>query len=142
MTEKENENEALRKVLIASNGADVPSIADLFCELTDRSKKKILELTNEKEKLKTMIEHVAKVRQKERNEVILKVREYGNLRQKVSNLTNENQKLTAEIDRMKEYNENVVLPGVSAFQETTNEKISDLEAEVERLKAKIKAYES
>ena len=44
--------------------------------------------------------------------------------------------------RMKDYNENIVLPGVKEFQQSTNEKISDLEAEIEHLKAKIKAYES
>ena len=52
------------------------------------------------------------------------------------------QELTDENERMKDYNENVVLPGVSAFRNSTNEKIYDLESEIRRLKAKIKAYES
>ena len=43
---------------------------------------------------------------------------------------------------MKDYNENVVLPGVKQFQDSTNEKISELEEEIASLKAKIKAYES
>ena len=61
---------------------------------------------------------------------------------KTFQIMRENENLKVEIDRMKEYNEDVVLPGIEAFQESSKEKISELKGEVSRLKAKIKAYET
>ena len=54
----------------------------------------------------------------------------------------ENEILKIEIDRMKEYNEDVVLPGIEAFKRSSADKISELMEEISRLKAKIKAYET
>jgi hypothetical protein len=159
------------KEIIKKN--DMPSVADLFCELTERSQEKMLKLTNENErlrnqirnseenpedhikileltndnkKLKALLERAQNIHQKEQNVHCLRLRKESTMKaafnKQIEDLIWKNKKLTAEIDQMREYNENIVLPGVSEFQETTNEKISDLEAEVERLKTKIKAYES
>ena len=54
----------------------------------------------------------------------------------------ENEDLKLDIDRMKEYNEEVVLPGIESFRKSSKEQISELESEVSRLKAKITAYET
>ena len=124
----------------------MPSITDLFFELTERSHQQIIELKNENKRLRSAMvrkEDPPKEKKKEKKEEeIISKLDTINLR-KINAVCNKKiQELTDENERMKDYNENVVLPGVKQFQDSTNEKISELEEEIASLKAKIKAYES
>ena len=147
LKKKDAEISTLKRII--ESNENLPSITDLFFELTERSHQQILELKNENKRLKSAMgsrnnekpKKKEKEKEKDEEDIISKL-DTINLR-KINAVCNKKiQELTDENERMKDYNENVVLPGVKEFQQSTNEKISDLEAEIERLKAKIKAYES
>ena len=146
MKKKDAEISTLKKII--ESNENLPSITDLFFELTERSHRQILELKSENKKLKSEIgifevwkKKEKKEKEEEKEDIISKL-DTINFR-KINAVCNKKiQELTDENERMKDYNENVVLPGVSAFRNSTNEKIYDLESEIRRLKAKIKAYES
>ena len=150
LSTKNSEIRILKQIIESSD--NLPSITDLFFELAERSHQQIMELKNENKKLKYGIESSPVLETK--NTINVKLRgivdvDKRNLKLDTINLRKINavcnkkiQDLTDENEKMREYNENVVLPGVKQFQEFTKQKISYLEAEIERLKAKIKAYES
>jgi hypothetical protein len=136
LKKKDTEISTLKKII--ESNKNLPSITDLFSELMERSHK----LKNENKRLKSaMVRKEIQSKEKQKEEIISKL-DILNLR-KINVICNKKiQELTDENERMKDYNENIVLPGVKEFHQSTNEKITDLEAEIERLKAKIKAYES
>ena len=144
LKKKDAEISTLKKII--ESNENLPSITDLFFELTERSHQQIIELKNENKRLRSAMvrkEDPPKEKKKEKKEEeIISKLDTINLR-KINAVCNKKiQELTDENERMKDYNENVVLPGVKQFQDSTNEKISELEEEIASLKAKIKAYES